>query len=186
MIRRRILALLLGAALLGSIFSIAQAASATPGTVFRRYGIDVIGALNLTNLTGRPQTPSAVVQTASASESYYVFPAVSSLQVIDSACFYILNRSGNYSGSVTMTLDIYGIDGSYHRTISSPVDLTTAATGTWLSLDLSGYTTRLTASEYPVVHFVYSNGAGGTLDIRPIFEIRSYTGLRMFLPLVGR
>ncbi len=186
MIRKRILVIFLVMGLLGGFYSIAKASPITPGTVYRRYGVNVIGALDLTGLSGRPQTPSAVIQTAAASESYYVFPAVSSLQMIDSARFFILSRTGDYSGPVTLTLDIYGIDGSYHRTISAPVDLTLVDTGTWLSLDLSGFTTRLTSSEYPVAHFVYSNGAGGTLDLRPIFEIRSYTGLRMFLPLVER
>lgn len=186
MIRKRIFVLLFAALLLGGIYSVAHAAASTPGTAFRRYGINVIGPLDLASLTGRPQTPSAVIQTASASESSYVFPAMSSLQVVDSARFYILSRSGDYSGQVSLALEIYGIDGSYHRTISTPVDLSTADMGTWLSLDMSGFITRLSASEYPVAHFVYSGGAGGSMDIRPIFEITTYSGLRMFLPLVRR
>jgi hypothetical protein len=186
MIRKRILIILLAALLLSGIYSIAQAATAAPGTAYRRFGTNVIGALDLASLTGRPQTPSAVIQTAAADESYYVFPAISSLQVVDSARFYILSRSGEYSDPVYLTLDIYGIDGSYHRTISTPVDLSTAEMGAWISLDLSGYITKLTASEYPVAHFVYAGGATGTMDIRPIFEIRTYGGLRLFLPLVER
>lgn len=187
MARKWGLIFLLAAVLLGGIYTVGQAAPFAPGTAFRRYGTQVIGPLDLGNLSGRPQTPAAVIQTAAGvPESYYVFPALSTLQVIDSARFYILSRSGDYGGEVSLTLDIYGIDGSYHRTISGPVDLATAATGTWLTLDLSGYTTRLSHSEYPVAHFVYSAGSGGTMDIRPIFEIRTYSGLRMFLPLVGR
>lgn len=187
--RRFIIILFLTMLLLGGIVTAGQAGVAQvfgAGEIHRRYGAFIEGSLDGSNLTGRPQTSSAVIQTgAGFGESYYVFPVLSTFEGVHSASFHLLNRTGVYSGKIWLSLDVYGIDGSYKRTIGTALDLTTIPTGTWQTLNLSG-NNSVSPAEILVAHFVYSDGAGGTMDIRPIFDVKTYSGFRAYLTLIRR
>ncbi len=186
---KAVFVLLLTALLLGGFVTAGQAGVApgfSPIEIHRRFGSFIAGSLDVTNLSGCPQSPTAVLQTNSSSAEYfYVFPAVSTFEGVDEASFYILSRTGDYAGEILLSLDVYGLDGAYKRTISNSIDLVSVPTGDWQQVTLSG-NNSLSPDELLVAHFVYTAGVGGSMDLRPIFDVKSYSGFRAYLSIIAR
>lgn len=105
---------------------------------------------------------------------YYIFPAPATSKTIQSAKFYILDRTGAYPANATLTLQTFNFAGALQHTVSAAsVNLQTSATGTWTTLPLSATATNLQISpgEFLAFHFTLSGAPGNDLNVRPIFEV---------------
>jgi len=131
--------------------------------------------LSYTSLIGRVAGEVATFRSnRSTTDIYYIFPAPATSKTIQSAKFYILDRTGTYPANATLTLQTFNFAGALQRTVSAAsVDLQTSATGTWNSLPLSGTAANLQISpgEFLAFHFNLSGAPSNDLNVRPIFEI---------------
>lgn len=121
---------------------------------------------------------------------------------MQAARFYLLNRAGSYSGNAGLTLEVYDYAGTLKRSLSAgSVDMETAATGTWTEVALSANASDLniTAGESVAFRFSLSGGAGGNLEVYPIFEVvagppaavaelptPTPTPIQVFMPIILR
>lgn len=107
-------------------------------------------------------------------EMAYVFPAAATVKTVDGASFYILNRTGAYSGDVWLSLRVYDYAGTLQHTVSvANVDLEAATTGQWVSVPLSAAATDLVINpgEFLAFHVELSDAAGDNLDARLLFDV---------------
>lgn len=126
-------------------------------------------------LEGRSLADNAIFRSANAADYYYIFPAAANSKTIQSAQFYVLNRSGSYAGNVKLTLKVYNFTGSLIKTVtSSPVDLKTALQDSWINIPLSASPDNLVVNtgEFLAFNVNYDLGLGGSLDIRLLFEVQ--------------
>jgi hypothetical protein len=134
------------------------------------------GPLTYNSLIGRVASEAAAFRSnRNTGDIYYIFPAPATQKTIQSAKFYILDRTGAYAaGNATLTLQIFNFAGAVQRTASAAsVDLQTTATGTWTPMTLSSTAADLQISpgEFLAFHFNLSGASAGNLDVRPIFEV---------------
>jgi hypothetical protein len=130
---------LLAATLLGGAGLLPAAAqSAQPGEIWRA-GVTNEGPVTYATTLGR--SVALVQQTRSArpaSDFYMIFPAPSAQRSILAAEYRIIGRSGSYTGTATLTLEILDLAGAVQHTVSGAgVDLEAAAADTWAGLTLS-------------------------------------------------
>jgi hypothetical protein len=110
----------------------------------------------------------------SVTDIYFIFPAPASSRTITSAAWNIVSRSGAYTGTASLTLEVRDFSGALQHTVSSaPIDLQAATTGAWTDLALSATPADLTIepSEYLTFRFALDGGSAGNLDVRPMFEV---------------
>ncbi len=140
-----------------------------------RLGITIEETSFYTTTLGRNATVAAAFRSDQAtSDMYFVFPAPASEKTVQAASFNILDRSGSYAATASMTLQILDLAGNVQHTVSAaPIDLQTATPGVWTSVSLSGTPADLVISpgEFLAFHFNLSAGASEDLDVRPAFEV---------------
>lgn len=140
-----------------------------------RLGVTVEGSVGYDAVIGRVAAEAASFRSnRGVTDMYFIFPAPATQKTIQAARFYIVERSGSYSGTATMTLEILDFDGSVQHTASSAsVNMGAAGVGTWTNVALSGTSANLviSAGEYLAFHFQLSGAAGDSLDVRPVFEV---------------
>jgi len=134
------------------------------------------GSLTYNSLIGRMASETAAFRSnQGTADVYYIFPAPATQKTIQSAKFYILDRTGAYAaGNATLTLQIFDFAGTLQRTASATsIDLQTTATGAWTTMTLSSTAADLQISpgEFLAFHFNLSGGSAGDLDARPMFEV---------------
>jgi len=86
----------------------------------------------------------------------------------------ILTRSGTYSGTASLTLEVRNLAGELqHGVAAAPLDLETAAVGAWSSLSLSGSAGDLLLAPDDVLlaHVSFSASSRDDLNVQAIFEI---------------
>jgi hypothetical protein len=136
-----------------------------------RYGVTVEGTLSYLALDGRLLSEVAAFRSARNADIYFVFPAPATAKTVTAARYYLVSRSGAYSGTANLWLQVYNFAGVFQRTVTSTVvDLETAPTGSWVTLGLLS-TRTVNPGEFLTFHCDLSTAAGGTLDVRPIFEV---------------
>lgn len=107
-------------------------------------------------------------------EMAFLFPATASAKTVDAASFYILGRTGAYSGDALLSLRVYDYAGTLQRTVSAEnVDLEAAPAGEWVSLPLSATPgdLALNSGEFLAFHVALSGAAGDDLDARLLFDV---------------
>jgi hypothetical protein len=152
---------------------VAQAESATVPE-FWKSGITLEGSAPYSATAGRRLTETAAFRSDANSDFYFVFPASADARTLQSARFMLLDRSGTYSGSANITLEILSFDGSLvHTATASPVDLVVNDLGSWSALTLSDTIANLTIQpgEFLAVHCNFTDGAVDDQILFPIFEI---------------
>ena len=181
-----------------SLGHIGQAASpaATPTTrEVWRLGITSEGDATNAALIGRPASIAAAFRShRGVQDIYFAFPGSARAQTIQSAAYRLLQRSGTYTSTATLTLEVRNAGGIVRRTVSAaPVNLQTATLDTWATLALSPNAANLVIApgEHLVVHFALGGAPAGTLDVRPVFEVTvtndpGSTGRMINLPLIVR
>jgi hypothetical protein len=140
-----------------------------------RYGVTVEGALSYLALDGRLLSEVASFRSARDDDIYFVFPAPASAKTVTAIRYYIVSRSGSYAaGNATATLQIYTFAGTLQHTVSATaINLATSATGSWQTNGMSATLADrvINPGEFLAFHFHLNAGVGGTLDVRPIFEV---------------
>ena len=151
-----------------------QAGLAAPAEAWR-LGVTSEGDAGYNAVIGRLVDTSASFRSnRSVQDSYYIFPAPASARTIQSAALNIISRSGTYTSTTSLTLEVRDSSGALLHTVSAAaVDLQTAATGTWamLPLDASPASLTIAPGEHLVAHFALAGAPSGTLDVRPVFEV---------------
>ena len=151
-----------------------QAGVAAPDEAWR-LGVTSEGDAGYTAVIGRLVDTSASFRSnRGVKDSYYIFPAPASARTVKSAAFKLISRSGTYTRTASLTLEVRNAGGVLQRTVSAaPVDLQTAVTGTWTTLALAASPASLTIApgEHLVAHFALAGAPAGTLDVRPVFEV---------------
>jgi hypothetical protein len=158
----------------GQAAAMPRAASTAASEVWR-FGVTSEGDASYQAVIGRLVSASASFRSNRAvSDIYYLFPAAAQARTVQSAALNINSRAGTYTGSATIALEVRSYDGTLQRTLSTTaVDAQAAATGTWIDVPLVADPGAVIVSpnEYLAFHFALDSGAGGSLDVRPIFEV---------------
>ena len=151
-----------------------QAVVAAPAEAWR-LGVTSEGDAGYNAVIGRLVDASASFRSNHrVQDSYYIFPAPASTRTVQSAAVNIISRSGPYTSTASLTLEVRDSSGALQRTVSAaPLDLQTAATGVWttLALDASPASLTIAPGEHLVAHFALAGAPAGTLDVRPVFEV---------------
>lgn len=166
--------------------TVVTAGAGVPPVQYWRTGFTVKPLPVYAGVTGRAVGAAAEVQSARDTDVFFVFPAVSSRRAVHSASFYILNRTGDYAGTVTMTLETYNYAGNLQHVVSAGgVDLQAATPLVWTRLALSDASADrlIEPGEFLAFHFASSGAPAGSLDVRPVFEVAAGP-LQLYLPLI--
>jgi hypothetical protein len=151
-----------------------QAGAAAPAEAWR-LGVTREGSASYSMVLGRLVDSSASFRSnRGVEDSYYIFPAPASARVVTAAALNIISRSGTYTSTASLALEVRDAGGALQRTVSAaPLDLQTAATGAWVSLALDAGPANLTIApgEHLVAHFTLAGAPAGDLDVRPVFEV---------------
>jgi hypothetical protein len=160
------------------LIQIGQAAmlANTPATTETwRLGVTSEGDAAQSALIGRSASVVASFRSnRDVQDIYFLLPASGREQIIQSAAYRIIQRTGSYTSTAQLTLEVYDAAGTLLRTASAaPIDLQTATTGSWADLPLSATSAQLIIAprEYLIARFSLGGGSAGDLDIRPEFEI---------------
>jgi hypothetical protein len=167
--------ILLCMALLIQIGQAATLANTPATTETWRLGVTSEGNAAQSTLIGRAASVIASFRSnRDVQNIYFLLPASGREQKIQSATYRIIQRTGSYTSTAQLTLEVYDAAGTLLRTASAaPIDLQTATTGSWVDLPLSTTPAQLTIApnEYLIARFSLGGGSAGDLDIRPEFEI---------------
>jgi hypothetical protein len=137
-------------------------------------GVTVEGAPAYRAVIGRLMSDVGAFRSARTAQAATIFPAPANTRTVQAASFYLLNRTGTYTGTATLSLVIYDYAGTLQHTVSvTSVDLQTAPTGVWTPIALSATPDDLVISpgEFLAFCFTLSEAAAGDLDVRPLFEV---------------
>lgn len=137
-------------------------------------GVSVEGPPKYSDIVGRLVSDVGAFRSARDNEAATIFPAPATARTVQSANFYLLDRTGTYTGTATLSLVIYSYAGALQHTVSAAdIDMQTIPTGVWTPVTLSGLSDDLTISpgEFLAFHFALSGVKGGDLDVRPLFEV---------------
>ncbi len=166
---------LLCVALLGRISLAAQPPIATATTEAWRLGVTSEGGATYAAIIGRPASIAASFRSdRGVKDIFFAFPASGRTQTVESAAYQILQRSGAYTSTASLALEVRNSSGALQRTVSAaPINIQAAATGAWATLALAATPASLTIApgEYLVFHFALGGAAAGNLDVRPVFEV---------------
>ncbi len=151
-----------------------QAGVAAPAEAWR-LGVTSEGDASYNVVIGRLVDANASFRSnRGVRDIYYIFPAPASARTVKSAAMNIVSRSGTYTSTASLTLEVRNSSGALQRTVSAaPVDLQTTATGAWTTLALAATPASLTIApgEHLVAHFALAGAPAGDLDVRPTFEL---------------
>jgi hypothetical protein len=140
-----------------------------------RLGVTSEGSASYDSLVGRPAEITAAFRSnRGVTDMYFIFPAPGRTVTVQAAAYDILRRTGTYTGSASLALEVRGFDGSLKRTVSAaPVDLQSAAIGGWSNLTLAASPANLALApgEALAFHFALDGISTGDLDVRPAFEV---------------
>jgi hypothetical protein len=140
-----------------------------------QLGIASEGDPSYTSVIGRFVSANASFRSdRGVSDIYFILPAPASSRTVNAAAWNIVSRSGTYTGTASLTLEVRNSAGTLQRTVSAtPVDLESAATGAWTDMLLSNDPANLTiaAGEHLAFHFALDGAPAGDLDVRPVFEV---------------
>jgi hypothetical protein len=139
-----------------------------------RYGLTVEGGAMYYLVEGRLLSETAAFRSFEDDDIYFIFPAPGSTKSITAIRYCIVSRGGAYTGDAMLSLEIRNLAGALQHTVTAaPVDLEAATIGTWHPIAISGTAANRVVSpgEYLAFHFNLSGAAGGTLTVRPMFEV---------------
>lgn len=126
------------------------------------------------NTAGRLASLAAELKSDKNIDVYFAFPAIAGNRIVHDASFYILDRTGAYTGTVSLSLEVYNFAGALQRVVSAGnVDLQTAPPQVWTKLALSGAPADriLIPGEFLAFHLALDGSPAGDLQVRPIFEV---------------
>lgn len=138
-------------------------------------GINVEGPPVYTAVVGRSLSPVGAFRSdRGVREMSFIFPASATPKTVQSAYFYLVSRTGDYTYSATLSLRVYNYAGMLMRTVSDATyPLQDAPVGGWVQVPLPADLARRTVGmgEFLAFHMQLGTAPGETLDVRPIFEV---------------
>ena len=153
-----------------------QSPEAATTTEFWKLGVTSENGAAYSAVIGRAVSSVAALRSSrGVSDIYYFFPAPATTKTVQTAQIYLLNRSGVYPGTATLTLEVRDYTGALQHIVSAGnLDLQTTAVGEWLPISLSADPTNLTLApgEALLFHFQLDGAPTGDLDVRPLFEVQ--------------
>ena len=161
-----------------------------PDTLYWRTGMVSHAAFpSYNSLTMRDPTAVARFQSnAGVTNMFFVLGAASRWWRVADAKVYMLSRSGSYIGEATIELWRATMGGSPLGQVSMySVDLEDMSLGSWRTISLAKATAsrRIATGESLLVFFHLSDTAGGSLDVRTIYEVTLTTHLyEIYLPMM--
>ena len=108
------------------------------------------------------------------SDLYAVFPAPGAGRSVQSARWLALDRSGAYSGTATLYLEVRDLDGVLQHTVSAKtLDLQTAPLATWQRIKLAPLPEdrAIEPGEYLAFHLSLDSGSAGDLEAHLLLEV---------------
>lgn len=196
---KRMLKIILAAllvAVMGAPFQAQASPNKKPDEGKRQYwrtGFILQSSPKYNGMIGKAASLAVTMQSKANKDVYFTFPAVSGKPFVRQASYYLLSRTGAYSGEATLTLEIYNFDGVLQRTLSaSQVDLQIAPIQTWTAITLGENIDNrpLQLGEFLAFHLALDGALGGDLDVRPIFEVATepvvVKYLKFFFPLAAK
>jgi hypothetical protein len=151
------------------------AATSVITTEFWRLGVTSEGGASYAATRGRPVHPAATFRSnRGATDMYYIFAASGGRRAVQAAKFYILDRTGAYADSATLTLEILDFDGTVQHAASAVgVDVQAASAGVWTNVTLSGDSVDLEImpGEFLAFHFRLAGSPAGDLAAHLVFEV---------------
>ncbi len=127
-------------------------------------------------IIGRAASKAASFRSNRGTEDiYYIFPASGTQRTVQAAKFHILSRTGAYTGSATLTMEILDYDGTMRHTVNAiGIDVEATTPGVWTDITLSGVSANLEVmpGEFLAFHFNLDGLPAGDLDVHPIFEVQ--------------
>jgi hypothetical protein len=166
--------------LLASSLAAARAESAFPSSLNATstaetwsLGVTVEGPPTYSAIIGRLVSDVAAFRSFRATEAATIFPAPATARTVQSASFYLLSRTGTYSGAANLSLVIYDYAGTIQHTVGAPINLQTQSVGVWTPFAISTVPDDLVISpgEFLAFRFTLSGITSGNLDARPLFEV---------------
>jgi hypothetical protein len=153
-----------------------QAPDAATTTEFWKLGVTSESGAAYSAVVGRAVSAVAALRSArGVTDMYYLFPAPGTTKTVQTAQVYLLSRTGAYTGTATLTLEVRDYAGVVQHTVSSgSLDFQTAAMGVWLPVSLSANAADLSLApgEALTFHFHLDGAPAGDLDVRPLFEVQ--------------
>lgn len=163
---------------IGSLLRISKGVQAQPRQLTTyasetwTMGITVENGAEYTAISGRMVTNAASFRSnRGVNDIYYIFPAPSGNRTVTTAKYNILTVNGTPNGVKTMALEVYGLDGSYLRTLSESLDIALSAQNSWEDFTLTANNSDLVIApgEFLAVHF--SSEVLEDFEFYPVFEI---------------
>ena len=147
---------------------------------FWRLGMTQLGLTPLAESVGHLIEPSAAFRTdRDTSDMYFLFPATGISRTVEAAYYNLLQRTGSYAADAEMTLEVVDAHGVPQRVVSATeVDLQSAPLNVWTPVERSVHPDDwgVYPGERLAFHAHLSDGPGGDLDVRPIFEVQLSSG----------
>lgn len=105
-------------------------------------------------------------------DAYYLFSAPGRAKTVQAARFYVLQRTGDYTGTITLTLETLAYDGTVRHTVSAgSVDLQTATPDVWTPLALAtSEALNIASDEFLAFHFQRADAAAGNWEVALLVE----------------
>ncbi len=106
-------------------------------------------------------------------DAYFLFAAPGRAKTVQAARFYLLQRTGAYTGTVTLTLETLAYDGTLRHMVSADaVDLPTTAPDTWTALALTANPDDwdIASDEFLAFHFRREGAAAGDWAVALLVE----------------
>jgi len=149
------------------------ASNATNTSETWSLGVTVEGPPIYSAIVGRLVSDVAAFRSFRATEAATIFPAPATARTVQSASFYLLSRTGTYSGTANLSLVIYDYAGTIQHTVGAPINLQTQPVGVWTPFPISTVPDDLVISpgEFLAFRFTLSSITSGNLDARPLFEV---------------
>lgn len=164
--------------------------AAMPGIDYWRTGYTVEGALMGSSLPGRVIDPVASFRSnRGVSDIYYYLAAPAGVTWIKAAHIYLLDRTGAFSGTANLTLEIRTMAGSLHQQASiGSIDIQTLPIGSWhvLALNEEIDHQQIDPGDLLVFHVNFQPGPSGDLTVHSIFDVMVSPYRHIFMPLIIR
>lgn len=153
-----------------------QAPDAATTTEFWKLGVTSETGAAYNAVIGRAVSSVAALRSSrGVTDMYYLFPAPGVAKTVQTAQVYLLSRTGAYTGTAALSLEVRNYAGEVQHTVSAGnLDLQTATVGAWLPVSLSANAEDLSLSpgEVLLFHFHLDGAPAGDLDVRPLFEVQ--------------
>jgi hypothetical protein len=107
-------------------------------------------------------------------DAYYLFSAPGRAKTVQTARFYLLQRTGAYTGAVTLTLETLAYDGTLRHTVSAgSINLQTATPDVWTALAplaVESEALDIASDEFLAFHFRRADAAAGDWEVALLVE----------------